>query len=79
MDGGNLIVEVDEDDIEKEAIHCVYDVIGRVTYHKGDKPYTIMELELKLTTIWKNPTVEISHIGKGLYHFPPGMLIIKAW
>lgn len=51
MEGGNVIVEVDEEDIEKESVNCAYDMIGRVTYQKGDKPFSPVELETKLQTL----------------------------
>lgn len=48
VEGGSVIVEEDEEDIEKKAIHCMYDVIHRVTYQKGDKPFSPIELQTKL-------------------------------
>lgn len=68
VEGGNVIVEVDEEEIEKESVNCAYDVIGRVTYQKGDKPFSHAELQTKLQTLWKLPRVEIAHMGKGFYH-----------
>lgn len=53
LEGGNVIIEVDEEDIENEAQQCVYDIVGRVTYQKGDKPFSTPELKTKLDALWK--------------------------
>lgn len=46
VEGGNIVIKVDED-LEKEARNCIYDVIGRVSYQNGDKPRTTMELKAR--------------------------------
>lgn len=74
MEGRNIIIKVDEEDVEKEAINCIYDIIGRVSYKKGDKSLITMELKVKLAALWKIPSIEIAHIGKGFYH----VLLINA-
>lgn len=68
VEGGNVIIEVDEEEIEKEVMLCSYDIIGRVVYQKGDRPLSATELQSKLQTLWKIPKVDIAHIGKGYYH-----------
>lgn len=61
-------MEVDEQDVEKEASSCVYDVIGEIAYKKGDKPLSIPEMKTKLPALWKIENFDIAHIGKGFYH-----------
>lgn len=68
VEGGNVIVEVDQKDYEQECRECQYDVIGRVVLQKGDKPYSTNELKTKLAQQWKIQNFEITHLSKGFYH-----------
>lgn len=68
IEAGKDIIEVDEDDIENEAKQCVYDIIRRVTYQKGDKPYSSSDLKAKLDALWKITNFYISPIVRGFYH-----------
>lgn len=68
IEGGNIIIELDKEGIEKEVIQCSYEIIGRITYQKGDKPYSTPELQTKLQSLWKILKVELAHIGKGFYY-----------
>lgn len=34
VEGGNVTIELDEEDTENEAQQCVYDIIGGITYQK---------------------------------------------
>lgn len=65
VDGGNIIIEVDEEDVEKEVRKCICDAIRRVSYQKGDKPLTTMKLRVKLIALWKILSIEIAQIGRG--------------
>lgn len=69
VEGGNIIVEIDKEDVEKEATNCIYEVIGRISYQKGDKPLSTPEMKNKLAELWKIPNFDIAHIGKGFTMF----------
>lgn len=71
IEGVNIIIEVEEDDIEKEVGLCEYDVIGRIIFHKWDKPYSITEVKTKFSAIWKITEFGIAHQGEGNYHIFP--------
>lgn len=68
VEGGNVIVEVDEEEVEKESLFYQFDVKWGIIYQKGDKPFTSMELKGKLAALWKIQNVELAHLGKGFYH-----------
>lgn len=65
---GSVIIEVDEEEIQKEVPLCQFDVIGKIKFQKGDSAYTSMELKAKLTAIWKIQIQDITYLGKGFYH-----------
>ena len=38
LEDGNIVVTLEEEEIEAEEKECAYDVIGRISYLKGEKP-----------------------------------------
>lgn len=67
-EGGNVIVEVDDEDYEKEVRQCQFDVIGRIIMQKGDRPYSTLEIFDKLVILWGIQNFRIVPIGKGYFH-----------
>lgn len=68
FEGGNVIVELDEDDCDKEARKCQFDVIGRTLLQKGEKSYTNKEIYNKLASLWGIQDFDIAHMGNGFFH-----------
>lgn len=52
FEGGNIIVEVDEEDYANKVLQCQFDVIGRIILQRGDNPYMTLELFDKLVILW---------------------------
>lgn len=50
MEGGNVVVQIDEQDYQKAIKYLQFSVIGHLTLHKYDSVPTIMEVQWKLAS-----------------------------
>lgn len=52
FEGGNVVVEIDEEDYQKGVNEIQYSVVGQLRLQKGELLPTTLELRSKLEAIW---------------------------
>jgi hypothetical protein len=68
--GGNLAIEIPEEEYLEGVQICKHNLHGRVVWPKGSTPLTILNLKSKLAPLWKDISRwGVTSIGKGFYEF----------
>jgi hypothetical protein len=62
--------KIDQEEYEKCITDCQRNLWGRLVLNKGDKPYTVRDLNLKLTKLWHTPGKwRLISLGIGFFEF----------
>lgn len=74
IEGGNVTVELNEEECERGVIDNQFSVIGRLNLMKKDQIPTTKELRTKLAEEWNLESFKMIPIGRGFFHiFVQGM------
>lgn len=68
VEGGNVVVKIDEENYQKGVNELQYSVVRRLSLQKGEMLPTTLELRAKLIVIWKFDKFQLIPMGKGIYH-----------
>lgn len=68
FEGGNLVIDLDEDDYQKHMKKLKYSVLGMLFLMKGKENPTTMELKENLSGILGVADFKIVHMGGGYFH-----------
>lgn len=68
MEGGNILVDVDEDDSKKIVDELRFSAIGHIFLHKCEISPTTLELKEKVQSIWGIENLKVISLGRGVYH-----------
>lgn len=68
LEGGNIIVEVDEDDYMEAVEELKFSVIRRLFIHRGETMPTTLELKERLQSIWNIKNLKVIPLGRDLFH-----------
>lgn len=72
--GGNIAINIDEDEYSKGLLEFVHNLIGRIVFAKGDTPLKNDDLKQKLSGIWKirEDSWRLTPLGRGFFniHLP---------
>jgi len=68
--GDVMSIPITEDKYAKGLVDCSRHLHARLVMSKGEKPYTVNDLSLKLSNIWKTPsTWKMVTLGRGFCEF----------
>lgn len=68
VEGGNLVVDMDEEDFRLGVNELQHSIVGRLFLTKGSNPPTTMELRAKLQSSWCVESFKLVPMGGGLHH-----------
>lgn len=68
MEGGNVVVQVDESEYQEAVKNLQFSVIGRYTLQNKDVAVTTMEIHIKLASFWQISDFKLIALGRGCYH-----------
>lgn len=68
IEGGNIVVEVDEEEYQKEVEEFKYSIVGKISLRKKDVPPTTLDLKNKMVELWKIEKFKLISMGKEIYH-----------
>lgn len=66
--GGNIVVEVDDEEYHSVVEELKFCVIGKFNIQRGDSIPTTMEIQKKLSDFWKIMDFKVIPIGKRTFH-----------
>ncbi|PON62527.1 Zinc knuckle CX2CX4HX4C [Trema orientale] len=67
--GNYVCVKVNEYALKNRLDLCQFSLIGRIFLSKGDSPWKLVDLKLKLQSIWKLSSAwRLISLGKGFFH-----------
>lgn len=68
IEGGNVVVEVDEDDYRKGVMELQFSVVGRLFIQKGEIAPTMLELKTKLQNAWGINNLKVIPLDRCVFH-----------
>lgn len=68
MAGGNIVVEIDEEEYRRGVEDLKFSVIGKLSMSRGVDAPTTMEIKEKLMSFWKIAEIKVIPLGRGVFH-----------
>lgn len=68
MAGGNIVVEIDEEEYRSGVEDLKYSVIGKLSISRGDEAPTTMEIKEILMSFWNIVELKVIPLGRGVFH-----------
>lgn len=68
LEGGNICVEIDEEELQMGIEENKYSLIGRTSLLEGSDSVMTIGLKKKLESAWGFGDFALSSLGRGYYH-----------